>query len=63
MDPQMEEMMKAMGQAVPPQKRILELNPKHPIVQAMKQEFSQDVKSKKLSEMISYAYDQSILLE
>jgi HSP90 family molecular chaperone len=31
----MEKMMKAMGQIVPSQKRILELNPDHPVIQAL----------------------------
>jgi molecular chaperone HtpG len=35
----MEKMMKAMGQPVPEQKRILELNPNNALVKAMKEEF------------------------
>lgn len=63
MTPQMEKMYKAMGQALPPQKRILELNPRHEIVQMMKEEFSSDIKSEKLKNMMKYAYEQAILLE
>jgi molecular chaperone HtpG len=59
----MEKMMKAMGQAVPAQKRILELNPKTQLVKAMKEEFSKDLKSEKLADMMKYAYNQAILLE
>jgi molecular chaperone HtpG len=59
----MEKMMKAMGQPVPTQKRILELNPKNPLVSAMKEEFSKDVKSEKLSDLMKYAYNQAVLLE
>jgi molecular chaperone HtpG len=55
--------MKAMGQEVPAQKGILELNPKNPLVDAMKKEFDKDVKSEKLSDAIKYAYEQAILLE
>lgn len=62
-DPQMEKMMKAMGQAVPAQKRILELNPNNTLVTSMKEEFGKDLKSQKLSEMMKYAYNQAILLE
>ncbi|MCP4523774.1 MAG: molecular chaperone HtpG [Candidatus Gracilibacteria bacterium] len=62
-DPQMEKMMKAMGQAVPAQKRILELNPNNTLVQSMKSEFATDLKSEKLGEMMKYAYQQAILLE
>jgi molecular chaperone HtpG len=62
-DPQMEKMMKAMGQAVPAQKRILELNPNNALVKAMREEFGKDLKSEKLSEMMGYAYNQAVLLE
>jgi molecular chaperone HtpG len=59
----MEKMMKAMGQAVPIQKRILELNPNTDLVKAMKKEFSKNLKSEKLSDMMKYAYNQAVLLE
>ncbi|MDP2090988.1 MAG: molecular chaperone HtpG [Candidatus Gracilibacteria bacterium] len=62
-DPQLEKMMKAMGQDVPTQKRILELNSKNKLVESMKSEFDNDVKSSKLSDIINYAYMQAILLE
>lgn len=62
-DPQMEKMMKAMWQEVPTQKRILELNPNNSLVSAMKSEFTKDLKSEKLSEMMKYAYNQAVLLE
>ncbi len=63
MDPQTEKMMKAMGQPVPPQKRILELNPNNALVKAMQKEFKADIKSKKLADLMKYAYNQAILLE
>lgn len=63
MNPQMEKMMKAMGQAVPETKRILELNPNNKLVKAMQKEFKADVKSKKLKDLTQYAYMQAILLE
>jgi len=63
MNPQMEKMMKAMGQPVPETKRVLELNPENKLVKAMKKEFKADVKSKKLSDLTHYAYMQAILLE
>ena len=62
-DPQMEKIMKAMGQAVPTQKRILELNPKNSLTEEIKKEFEKDPKSEKLSDLIKYAYNQAILLE
>jgi molecular chaperone HtpG len=63
MNPQMEKMMKSMGQPVPETKRILELNPNNTLVKAMKKEFKADVKSKKLADLTHYAYMQAILLE
>jgi len=62
-DPQMEKMMKAMGQAVPAQKRILELNPNNKLTKAMKKEFKADLKSKKLADLMHYAYNSAVLLE
>lgn len=55
--------MKAMGQNVPPQKRILELNVENPVVKNMLEEFKKDLKSEKLKDMMIYAYEQAILLE
>ncbi len=63
MNPQMEKMMKAMGQPVPETKRVLELNPNNRLVKAMKKEFGADIKSRKLKELMRYAYHQAILLE
>lgn len=63
LNPQMEKMMKAMWQAVPAQKRILELNPDNSILKSMKEEFSKDLKSQKLLDLINYSYNQAILLE
>ena len=62
-DPQMEKMMKAMWQQVPVQKRILQLNSNNKIIDLMKKEFDKNIKSKKLSDIIKYAYSQAILLE
>lgn len=63
MTPQMEKMMRAMGQPVPGQKRTLELNPSHNITKMMLEEFKTDPKSEKLKDLMQYSYDQAILLE
>lgn len=63
LNPQMEKMMKAMWQQVPPQKRIFEINPKNEISKLMLEEFKKDLKSDKLKDLIMYAYEQAILLE
>ena len=40
----MERLMKAMGQEVPQSKRILEINPEHPILQNMNARYEKDAK-------------------
>jgi molecular chaperone HtpG len=59
----MEKMYKAMGQNIPMQKRILELNPEHTLVKSMKKEFEKNIKSEKLKDLIKYAYLESLVLE
>jgi molecular chaperone HtpG len=63
MDPQMEKLLKSMGQAVPEGKRILEINPTHPIFEAMKSLFEKEQKSVVLGEYINLLYDQALLIE
>lgn len=55
--------MKSMGQDIPAQKRILELNPNNTLLKTMKKEFQADIKSKALKDLIMYSYYQAILLE
>ncbi|MDD3302666.1 MAG: molecular chaperone HtpG [Candidatus Gracilibacteria bacterium] len=61
--PQMEKMMKAMGQHIHENKKILELNSNHRIIKMMQDEFNTDIKSEKLKDLILYTYEQAILLE
>ncbi len=63
MDLQMENLMKSMGQAVPERKRILEINPSHPIFEAMNNIFKEDRKSKVLADYTDLLYNQALLLE
>jgi len=63
MDPQVEKLLKSMGQNVPENKRILEINPSHPIFEAMNKIFEKDQKSIALEEYIKLLYDQALLLE
>lgn len=63
MDPQVEKLLKSMGQAIPENKRILEINPSHPIFEAMNKIFERDQKSIVLEEYIKLLYDQALLLE
>ncbi len=63
LNPQMEKLLKAMGQEVPEQKRILEINPDHPLFAAMNGLFEKDGKSPVLAGYIDLLYDQALLLE
>ena len=56
---QMENILRSAGQTPPPQKRILELNPNHPLIKkliAMSDE-------NRVSDMLKILYDQSLILE
>jgi molecular chaperone HtpG len=63
LDPQMEKLMKAMGQNVPEGKRILEINAEHPLFEAMNKLFEKEQKSAVLDGYIQLLYDQALLLE
>jgi molecular chaperone HtpG len=63
LDPQMEKLFKAMGQNTQETKRILEINPSHPIFMAMNSMFEKEQKSAVLDEYITLLYDQALLLE
>jgi molecular chaperone HtpG len=63
LNPHMEKILKAMGQNVPENKRILEINPDHPLFAAMNGLFEKDEKSPVLKEYVGLLYDQALLLE
>ncbi len=63
LDAQMEKILKAMGQEVPAQKRILELNPEHPLFASMNELFERDKEHPLLNEYIDLLYDQALILE
>jgi molecular chaperone HtpG len=60
--PAMEKMLKAMGQEIPEQKGILEINPGHPIFAAMNDIYGKDEKSPVLEEYALLLLDQALLL-
>lgn len=62
-DPNMERLLKAMGQDLPPVRRILEINPVHPLIEAMNKSVESDVKGAALEEYVDLLYDQALLLE
>jgi molecular chaperone HtpG len=61
-DPRMEKMLKAMGQEVPQQKKVLEINPGHPIFETMQMIFEKDGNAPILEEYTSLLLDQALLL-
>ncbi len=63
MDPRMEKLLKSMGQDVPERKKILEINPLHPIFDAMLRIFEKDRSDSILREYIALILDQALLLE
>lgn len=63
MDPNMEKLLKAMGQEVPANLRILEINPAHPLFHLMKSMLADEGHKDLLREYIDMIYNQALLLE
>ncbi len=63
MDPQVEKLMRQMGQEVPDNKRVLEINPTHPILSSMNDMFEKDKDNPLISEYVELLYNQALLLE
>lgn len=63
MNANMERIMRAMHQDVPKTKRILEINPGHPVLVKMKDAFDKDKKSEKLKDYAELLYDQALIVE
>jgi molecular chaperone HtpG len=63
MNANMERILKAMNQEVPESKRVLELNPEHPIMQVMARRFEQDKGNRKLLDYCELLFDQALLTE
>jgi molecular chaperone HtpG len=63
MNANMERIMKAMNQSVPESKRILELNPDHPLLRAMAEIHKEDQQAQAISDYADLLYDQALLTE
>lgn len=61
--PQMERLMKQLGQEVPKTKRILELNPDHAVLKRMQAIYDEDKGSKDLELFSKVLFGQSVLAE
>ena len=63
LDPRMEQILKSMGQDIPERKKILEINPLHPIFDTMLRIFEKDKSDNILKEYTALILDQALLLE
>ena len=63
LSPQMEQMMKAMGQEVPTSKRYLEVNPEHVLIQKLSALYSENQEDARIAEFGELLYAQALLSE
>ncbi|GAB4281894.1 MAG: molecular chaperone HtpG [Candidatus Rifleibacteriota bacterium] len=63
MSPHLEALLKASGKEVPPVKRILEINPNHPLMNKMQELFTADKNDSRLEDYIDLLYGQAVLAE
>ncbi|MBF0464810.1 MAG: molecular chaperone HtpG [Nitrospirae bacterium] len=63
MDANMERLLRSIGKEIPPTKKIFELNPTHPLIEAMNELFEKDQTSEKLMKYIDMLYNQALVLE
>ena len=61
--PALERMLRAMGQDLPPTKRILELNPTHPLVTGLRQAYEDRPDDEALAETVELLYGTAVLAE
>lgn len=61
--PQLEALLKAAGQQVPTTKRILELNPGHPIVEKLRNLAAENPEDERVGEYAELLYGQALLAE
>ncbi len=61
--PTLEKMYRAMGQELPPVKRILELNPAHPLITALRTAHEADANDPALAETAELVYGSALLAE
>jgi molecular chaperone HtpG len=59
----MEKILKAMNQEVPESKRVLELNPDHPVMQVLTDIYEKDRENPRLVDYCGLLYDQALLTE
>jgi molecular chaperone HtpG len=63
MSPQMEQIMRASGQAMPPSKRILEVNGDHPVIHSLQKLFTANAEDPKITHYAHLLHGQALLAE
>jgi molecular chaperone HtpG len=63
LSPQLAELLSQLGQDVPKVKRILEINPSHPILERMQQRFDKDRSDAGIPTLAELLYGQTVLAE
>ena len=63
LSPHLERLFKAMNQEIPASKRILELNPNHPLVEALFEYCNKDEAAPELTAYVKVLFDQALLME
>ncbi len=63
MNPQMERLLRQMGQEVPKQKRILELNPRHPVMNRLRTMVAENDTAPEIQDFADLLYGQAVLAE
>ncbi|VGO15012.1 Chaperone protein HtpG [Pontiella desulfatans] len=61
MSPHIEEMMRRMGQEVPPRESVLELNPEHAVVKKVQALYDTDQKDPKVATLTKLLHDQAVI--
>jgi molecular chaperone HtpG len=59
----LERLMREHGRGMPRAKRILEVNPSHPVIEHLRKLHEQDAKSERVAEWIELLHDQALLTE
>jgi molecular chaperone HtpG len=63
MTPMLEKMYRAMGQQMPPVKRILEINPKHPLITGLRAAHEKNPEDSALPELAEIILGTALLAE
>ncbi len=63
MSPHLERLFKAMNQDVPASKRVLELNPSHPVIELLYNKMSANADDPVIADYIAMLYDSALLAE